>query len=83
MPGFAAVACRRSAALLLSVTFQMMPGCVLAMFGGVKVMPVGEVRVMSGLLVVACIVVFRRFGVVMRGHTVMMGRMAVFMRCLL
>jgi hypothetical protein len=46
-------------------------------------MPVGEVRVMSGLLVVACIVVFRRFGVVMRGHTVMMGRLAVFMRCLL
>ena len=53
------------------------------MFGGVEVMPVGEVSVMRGLLMVARIMVLRGFGVVMRGHAVMMGRLAVHVRCLL
>lgn len=61
----------------------MIPGRVLNMLGGVQLMPVREVSVMRGLLMVARIMVLRGFGVVMRGHAVMMGRLAVFVRCLL
>lgn len=56
---------------------------VLGVFGGVKMMRVREVRVMRGLLVVAGFVMLRGFRVVMRGHAVMMGCLAMFVHCLL
>lgn len=62
---------------------QVMFGRVRRVFGGVRLMRVRQLRVMSSLMVVAGIVVFRGLGVVMGGHTVMMRRLAVFVRCLL
>jgi hypothetical protein len=68
---------------LLAVTLQVMFDRMFRMLGGVKMMGVRQLRVMSGLLVVAGLVVLRCFGVVMRGHAVMVGGLAVFVHCVL
>jgi hypothetical protein len=50
---------------------------------GMGLMGVGELRMVRGLVVVAGILMFGGFGVVVRGHTVMMGCLAMFVRGLL
>lgn len=63
--------------------FEVVLRRVFSMLSGVQVMGLGEVSVMSGLLVVARVVVFGGFGVMMRGHAMMMGRRTMLVRCLL
>lgn len=60
----------------------MMACCVFGVLGGVNVMGVSEVGMVSGLVVVAGFVMPGCFGVVMGGHAVMVGGLAVFMNCL-
>jgi hypothetical protein len=60
----------------------MMTGGVLGVLGGVNMMRMREVGMMSGLLVVAGFVMLRSFGVVMGGHAMVVSRLAVFMHCL-
>jgi len=62
---------------------EVMPGSVLGVLGGMHVVGMREVSVVGGLLMVAGIVMLRRFSMMMGGHAVMMGRGAVFVRCLL
>ena len=47
---------------------------------GERVVGVRDVRVVAGLLVVACVVVLRRFAVVLRRLLVVFGGLAVVMR---
>ncbi len=63
--------------------FEMVLRRVLRMLSGMQVVGLGQVSVMSGLVMVARVVMLRGFGMVMRGHTVMMRRRAVLVRCLL
>lgn len=63
--------------------FEVVLRRVLRMLSGVQVVGLGKVGVMSGLVVVARVVLLRGFGMVMRGHTVMMRRRAMLVRCLL
>jgi hypothetical protein len=74
---------RRSQAKLLSVTFDVMFGCVFRMLKCMGLMTVRKVRVMSGLLVVARVVMLCRLGVVMSRQSVMMGCLTMFVCCLL
>jgi hypothetical protein len=62
---------------------EVMPRCVPGMLGGVNAVGLGEVGVVRGLQVIAGIVVLCRFGVMVSGHSVMVGRGAMFVRCLL
>lgn len=62
---------------------EVVPGGVLGVFAGVDVVGVREVGVMGGLVMIARVVVLRRFSMVMSGHAVMVGRRAMFVRCLL
>lgn len=62
---------------------EVVLGGVLGMLGGVHVVGMRQVSVMSGLVMVARVVVLRRFSMVMGGHAVMMSRCAVLVRCLL
>jgi hypothetical protein len=62
---------------------EVMPGRVLGVLGGVGAVGMREVRVVGGLLMVAGIVMLRRLGVMMCGHSVVVGRGAMFVRCLL
>ena len=52
----------------------------LSVLGGESVVCVRDVCVVAGLLVVSCIVVFRRFAVVLRRLLVVFGGLAVVMR---
>ena len=63
--------------------FEVVLRRVLRMLSGVQLVGLGQVSVMSGLVVVARVVMFRGFGMVMRGHAVMMRRRAMLVRCLL
>ena len=67
----------------MSVTVQVVPRGVLRMLGRMHMVRMGQVGVMSRLVVVAGLVVAGGFGVVMRGHAVMVGRLAMFVHCLL
>ena len=63
--------------------FEVVLRRVFSMLRGVQVMGLGEVSVMSGLMVVARVVMFGGFRMVMRSHAVMMRRRTMFVRCLL
>jgi hypothetical protein len=54
---------------------------MLRMLCGMNLMSVRHMGVMGGPLVVACIVMFCCFGVVVGCHAVMMGGLPVFVRC--
>jgi len=56
---------------------------VLGMLGSVQVVGLSQVSVVSGLLMVARVVVFRRFRMMMGGHAMMMRRCTMLVRCLL
>lgn len=56
-----------------------MPGGMLRVLGCVQVMRVRHVRVVGRLLVVACLVCFGGFGVVMGGLRVVMRRLVVML----
>jgi hypothetical protein len=66
----------------LTVLVEVVLGGVLGMLAGTHMMGVGEMRVVSGLLMVARIVVFCGFRMMMSCHAVMMGRGAMLVRCL-
>jgi hypothetical protein len=61
---------------------EVMPGRVSRVFTGMRVMGVGELCVVSGLMMVAGIVVVCRCCMVMGGHAVVMCCLAMFVRCL-
>jgi hypothetical protein len=65
------------------VCVEVMARGVLRVLGSVHVMCVRYVGVMRSLLVVACFVMLRRLRMMMRGHAVMMGGLAVLVHCLL
>lgn len=73
----------KPSAALLSVMFEVMPGGVLGMVGGMHAVRVRQVSVVRGLLMVARIMVLRCFCVVVRSQAVMMGRSTMLVRCLL
>ncbi len=56
---------------------------VLGMFGGMHAVRVCQVGVVRGLMMIACVMVLRRFCVVVRRQAVMMGRSTMLVRCLL
>ncbi|MFP5227079.1 MAG: hypothetical protein ACLGXA_05575 [Acidobacteriota bacterium] len=60
-----------------------MPGRVFGVLGRMNVVSMGQVSVVSGLLMVARIVMLRRFSMVVGGHPVMMSRRTMLVRCLL
>lgn len=60
----------------------MVPRCVIGVLGGMRLVPVGEVGMMGGCLMIASVMVLRGFGVMMGGHSVMVGGLTVMMRCL-
>jgi hypothetical protein len=62
---------------------EMMPGRVFPVLGRVHMMGVRQVRVMSGLMVVARVMMLCCLSVVMGRHAAMMGCLAMFVRCLL
>jgi hypothetical protein len=62
---------------------EVMLNRVFRVFGRVHVMGLRQVGVMSGLLMVARVMMLCGLGVVMSRHAVMMGRLAMFVRCLL
>jgi hypothetical protein len=63
--------------------FQVVFGRVLRVFGCVQLMCMREVSVVSGLLVVARVMMLCRLRMVMGRQSVMMGRLTMFVRCLL
>jgi len=63
--------------------FEMMLGRVGGVLAGVRLVGVSQLCVMRSLMVVAGVMVLRGFGVVVRGQTMMMRRLAMFVRCLL
>lgn len=65
------------------MSVQVVAGRVLGVLRRVHVVRMRQVSVMSGLMMVAGVVMFGGFGVMMRSHTVMMGRLAMLVRCLL
>lgn len=70
-------------AVLLAVRFHVMPCRVFCVLGGMCVMTVRQMRVVRRLVVIARVMVLCRFGMVMGCHAVMVGRLTVFVRCLL
>jgi hypothetical protein len=76
-------ACGEARLPLLPVMIEMMPGRVFPMLGCVQVMGVRQMSVMSGLMVVARVMMLCCLSVVMGRHAVMMGCLAMFVRCLL
>lgn len=56
---------------------------VLGVVGRVDLVRVRQMRVVRRLMVIAGLVVLRRFRMMMRGHAVMMRRLAVLVYCLL
>ncbi len=69
--------------LLLAVRFEVVPRGVIRVLGGMRVVRVRDVSVVCRLVVVAGFMMLRCFGVVMGGHSVMVGCLFVMMRCLL
>ncbi len=64
---------------MLEVVFRR-PAGVLC---GVRLMSLRQMRVVRGLMMVACVLVLRGFGMMMRRQAVMVRRLAMFVRCLL
>jgi len=62
---------------------EMMARRVFGMLVGVNLMRMRKVSVVSGLVMVAGLMMLRCFGVVMGGHAVVMSRLAVCVSCLL
>lgn len=57
--------------------------CMLCVIDGMQAVCVRQVRVMSGLFVVACCVMFCHLGVMARSLRVMMSRVLVMIGCFL
>jgi hypothetical protein len=62
--------------------FEVMFGRVLRMLGSVQLMCVREVSMVSGLLVVAGLMMLCCLGMVMGRHAGMMGGVAMLVHCL-
>lgn len=67
---------------LLSVGFDVVARGLFGVLGAVRLVSVGEVSVMCGGMMVAGIMVLRGFRVMVGGHSVVMGGLAMMMRCL-
>lgn len=67
---------------LLSVGFDVVAGCLVGVLGRVRVVSVSEVGMMSGCVVVAGFVMLRGFRVMVGGHSMVVGGLAVMVRCL-
>jgi hypothetical protein len=65
------------------VRFQVVPRRVIRMLGGMDLMRMRQMGVMGGLVVIAGLMVLCCFCVVMGGHSMMVGRSLVMIRCLL
>jgi hypothetical protein len=63
--------------------FEVVPCSVIRMLGGMDLMRMRQMGVMSGLVVVAGLMVLCCFCVVMGGHSMMVGCRLVMIRCLL
>jgi hypothetical protein len=63
---------------MLEVVFRR-PAGVLC---GVRLMSLRQMRVVRGLMMIACVLVLRGFGMMMRRQAVMVRRLAMFVRCL-
>jgi len=67
---------------LLSVGFDVVAGGLFGVLGGVRLVAIGEVGVMSGGLMVAGFMLLCGFRVMVGGHTMMMGGLTMMIRCL-
>jgi hypothetical protein len=59
-----------SKVLLLAVSLNVCFGCLSSIVGGMKVVSMGQVRVVSGLLVITGLMVLRRFPMMLGGMLV-------------
>jgi hypothetical protein len=63
----------------VTVRLGVMPGRVLGVFDGMQLVTMRDMRVVAGRHMVARLVVFRRFAVMMRGVIQMLGGFMVMM----
>lgn len=66
----------------MGVGFDVVARCLFGVLGGVGLVTVGQVGVMGGRVRVAGFMVFRGLGVMMSGHSVVMGGLTMMIRCL-
>ena len=72
-----------SRSLVLAVMFRVGFGCLLSMVGRMEMVSVREVGMVRGFLVVAGLMVFCRFLMMVRGVLVVFSGLAVMFCCLL